>query len=168
MTYLHLPWISRSKKFSSVVLEWRPILWARNHKVPLFMSQTDYKLDDQFVNRPPVYKLVGPLSIIQAEVVQFRNQSKRFESWLNDLQARFFSIKAEKYVKIQWSVSNDSGCFILQQLCPVSSGESVCINFCQWGTRISLHVRKWATPQSVWSQTAYSSSPPWFNYRVCI
>ena len=46
----------------------------------LYMLQTDCKLD-QFVNGPPVYKqviqflnLVGPLSIIQGEVVPFRNR----------------------------------------------------------------------------------------------
>ena len=51
------------------------------------MLQTDCKLD-QFVNRPPVFKLVGLL--MQSEMVPFRNQAEWFECWLNglnDLQA---------------------------------------------------------------------------------
>ena len=53
------------------------------------MLRTDCKLN-QFVNGPPVYKpvsLVGPLSIIHSEVVPFRNQAERFESWPNGLEA---------------------------------------------------------------------------------
>ena len=39
-------------------------------KFSTYMLRTNCKLD-QFVNGPPVYKLVGPLSVIQSEVVPF-------------------------------------------------------------------------------------------------
>ena len=52
-----------------------------------YMLQTNCKLD-QFVNRPLVFKLVGPLSIIQSELVLFINQAEWFESWLIGLEAR--------------------------------------------------------------------------------
>ena len=35
----------------------------------------------------PVFKLVGPLSIIQSKVIPFINQAELFESWLNSLEA---------------------------------------------------------------------------------
>ena len=41
----------------------------------------------------PVFKLVGPLSIIQSEVVPFRKQAERFESWSNGLEAGWMVYK---------------------------------------------------------------------------
>lgn len=40
-----------------------------------------------------VLKLVGLLLIAKSEVVLFRNQAKRFESWLNDLEAGWMLYK---------------------------------------------------------------------------
>ena len=51
----------------------------------VYRWRTDCKLD-QFVNGPPVYKLVGPLSIIQTKVIPFINQAKQLESWLIGLE----------------------------------------------------------------------------------
>lgn len=40
-----------------------------------------------------VFKWAGLLSIIQSELVPFRNQDKRFESWLNSLEAGWMVYK---------------------------------------------------------------------------
>ena len=64
-------------------------VWESSHTfsftaaLTIDMLRTDCKLD-HFVNGPPVFKLVGLLSVI-SEVVPFIN---RTESWLNGLEER--------------------------------------------------------------------------------
>ena len=54
--------------------------------VTVYLLQTKCKLN-QFVNGPLVFKLVGQLSIIQSEMVPFRNQAE----WPSGLESGFTS-----------------------------------------------------------------------------
>ena len=51
----------------------------------------------QFINQQPIYKLVGPLSIIQSKVVPFRNWAEQCESSQNNLEVGWMVYKQPEW-----------------------------------------------------------------------